>query len=53
MINLKETLNNKLTVYANSYFKWDGRAEHVLEIDERLSTYPIKKRESALDKLQR
>lgn len=51
MPNSKETLINQLTVYANSYFKWDGRAEYVLKIDEHLSTYPIKKRESVLDKL--
>lgn len=51
MPNSKETLINQLTVYANSHFKWDGRAEYVLKIDERLSTYPVKKRESVLDKL--
>ena len=51
MANSKETLINQLTVYANSYFKWDGRAKYVLKIDERLGTYPIKKREAVLDKL--
>lgn len=52
MTNSKETLLiNQLAVYANSFFKWDGRAEYVLKADERLSTYPVKKRESVLDKL--